>query len=280
MKTKLFLLLSFFVISYSCYKEDAIKSTINEEIFVNFDSLKNQGTNIYQERLISYADKYKVLTLYNFNPTLFYYEVVARPPYTYTVAEEENVGALLDLIDEVFYPLIGDKAILKFSPLNVLLVSELNGDNGSADCYFGLYSLTFSGANENIKTWDKARKLLYKNNAAYGYLKRAYDKGFIEMSKEFGAVSEYNSKTVNAENYKEFGFVKNDSRDFEEVEVDFYSYLKLITSTSTEELTAKGGFLDPEVDTKGRIKSKYDILIKHFKQYDIDLVKIGNYQIK
>lgn len=283
MKTKIFLLLSFFAISYSCYKEDAVKPTADEERFVNIDSLKNQGTNIYQDRLISYADKYNVLTLYRFDTLLFYYEVVAKPEFKYKEADEKSVGTLLDIIDELFYQQIGDKAILKFTPLNVLLVSDLQHTGNRtdyADCYFGLYNLTFSGADARINTWDKARKLVYKNNVTYEYLKRAFDKKLIKESVEFGSISEYNSKTVDGTNYKEFGFVENDKSCFQGAGHDFYSYIRLITSTPTADLTAKGGLLDPEVDTKGRIKKKYDIVVKLFEDYDVDLVKIGNYQIK
>lgn len=284
MKSKIFLLLSLLIISYSCYKEDTVKPSADEERYVNIDSLKNQGKNIYQDRLISYADKYGVLTMYQFNPILFYYEIVTNPVYKYKDADESSVGTLLDLIDEVFYSLIGDKAILKLTPLNILLVSDLEHADGTKqvyeDCYFGLFSLTFSGADAKINSWDKARKQIYKNNVTSGYLKRAYDRGSIKQSLNFGAVSEYNSKTVNESNYKEYGFVENNASSFQGEKEDFYAYIRLLVSTPTADLTAPGGFLDPEVDKKGLIKKKYDIVVKHFKEYDIDLVKIGNYQIK
>lgn len=282
MKTKIFLLLSFFVISYSCYKEDAVKATPEEERFFNIDSLKNQGTNMYQDRLISYADKYSVLTMYRFDSLLFYYEVASSPSMDYDEAEEQNVGALLDIIDEVFYPLIGDKAIIKFTPLNILIVSDLRkwGEMTSLDCYFGLFSLTFSGANSKINSWDKAQKQKYKNIVTYEYVKRIFDKGLTEFSSDFGKVSIYNNTLVTGDNYKILGFVENSQASFQGEKEDFYAYLRLIISTPTAELTAKGGFLDPEVDKNGFIKKKYDIVVKHFKQHDIDLPKIGNYQVK
>lgn len=284
MKNKILLLLSLFFISYSCSKEDMIKPTAENERYVNVDSLKNQGTNIYQDRLISYFDKFSVLTMYRFDSLLFYYEIVKEPNFEYNKADEQSVGALLDIIDEVFFQQIGDKAILKFSPRNILLVSDLREKGGTittyVDCYFGPFSLTFSGADARINTWDKARKFKYKNTVTFEYFKRALVSGYIEKSVEFGVISEYKNPAINSSNYKEYGFVENDSKSFEGEIEDFYAYIRLLVSTPTAELTASGGLLDPEVDKKGFIKRKYDIVVKHFKQYDIDLVKIGNYQIK
>lgn len=67
--------------------------------------------------------------MYQFDSTLFHYEIVANAKFKYKEAEEESVGALLDIIDEMFYRQIGDKAILRFTPLNILLVSDLQTNN-------------------------------------------------------------------------------------------------------------------------------------------------------
>lgn len=283
MKTKIFLVLSFFVISYSCYKEDAVEPTADKEKYVNVDSLKNQGSNIYQDRLISYFDKYNILTMYRFDSLLFYYEIVGNPPYKYKDAEEPSVGSLLDIIDEMFYQQLGNKAILKFSPLCVLLVSDLEHSGREGEyyyCYFGLYCLTFSGADERVFTWNNERKIEYKNDVTSAYLIRMIDRELVEKPIDFTLASKYKNPIVSSNNYKEYGFVK-DSKDCWDDEVsDLRSYIKLIVSTRTEDLTAMGGLLDPEVDKKGFIRKKYGILVKFFKQHDIDIVKIGNYQIK
>lgn len=283
MKTKIFLFLSFFVISYSCYKEDPIKPSVENENFVNIESLKNQGTNIYQQRLLDYFDKYKVLTMYQFNPTLFSYEIVGTPPYSYNPAKEANVGALLDAIDELFYTQIGEKAISKYTPLNILLVSGLqrsDGDYVLADCYCGLFCITFSGADEQIETWDKERKKQYKDNTTYGFTFRMYDRGLIGEPVDFLSVSDYLNSSVTINNYKELGFINFDPRFGVNPEKDFQDYLFMALSTTTEELNATGGLFDPAVDKKGLIRIKYDLIVKFYKEHDIDLVKIANYKVK
>lgn len=283
MKNKIFLLLSLFVISYSCYKEGPIKPIEGNEKFVNVDSLRDQGTNMYQQRLLDYFDKYKVLTMYQFNPLLFNYEITGNPPYHYSTADEASIGALLDVIDELFYDQIGDKAILKYTPRNILLVSNLRTSNTyqiPVDSYLGLFCFTFSGADSEITSWNRERKQQYKNDILYNFTLRMHDKGLIGTPTDFLSVSDYLSKVVNVNNYKEFGFIKFDPKFTLSSITDFRDYLLMAITTPTAELTAKGGLLDPAVDKKGLILKKYEALVAFYKSYDVDLVKIANYQIK
>ena len=286
MKNKILFILSLLMISISCQKEEPIVVSQGEERIVSLDSVKNQGTNIYTDRLVGYYDKYSVLTMYQFDTTLFQYEVTNRPKYRYKDADEKHVGKLLDILDELFYKQIGDMAIIKYNPLNVLLVSDLEKIDEIdelkkfKDCYFGRYSLTFSGADSKIGAWDKDRKIEFKNYVISQYLLRMLNNGLVDYPATFSMVSIYNNSRVNSSNYKEYGFILDDGAYWKSMPSDFTSYIDMIIENTKEELEADGGLLNPSVDVNGLIKRKYDVVVKFFKECDIDLVKIANYEIK
>ena len=60
-------------------------------------------------------------------------------------------------------------------------------------------------------------------------------------------------------------------------EKDWDSYVTAMVSNSYDVLTSPGNILDPDVDTRGAIKKRYDIVIDYFKTtFGVDLQAIGN----
>lgn len=268
-----------------CNKEKALTPTVENENVPNVTDMLNQGTKIHNEKLSSIFDRYSVLSLYEFSEVDFSYEGTssASDRWIYTPAIENNVDELLDLIEELFFKPIGDKAINAYMPRKLLLVSTLKNietdieeEQYFKDSYFGLTAFTVAGANSDILGFDRARKDAFKDDLISQYLIVAFRKGLIKIPGDF-VITNYEDKTVSKDNYNLLGYVEDEGFG---LNADFEAYIRMIVSDSNEKLHSEGGRLTPAFDVNGIIQKKYDALITFFNTIDIDIVSIANLDIE
>ena len=297
----LYLLLGFMIGLYACNDEDALKPS-DEDIYGYFVP---QGDHDYDDRIVDWKDRCNFFILYKWSPRDLYWrpsrwdEAVendssALYPWTQGYkgepADEEYVGLQLDLLEEVLFGFYPDSTLRRCMPLKILLCEKLEsiqqtGTVTALDLYEGYDLLAFSYGSESVLTLTAAKKNDLKLAYNQAFLLRLKSNGKIPTSELFYSYSDY-STNVTASNFYERGYVYYTNSD--KTNTDWQHYLRAIISTSYEDLTREvpasdrtyNGILNDMKDTKGLIKKKYAAITNHFKEYGIDLQKIGNTKIE
>ncbi len=105
------------------------------------------------------------------------------------------------------------------------------------------------------------------------YMHRAISGGSLRIPDDFAAL--YPSFTGLTEaNKLEKGLLEYPPNNLKDLVRDFVSYVDAITSQTTAELEA--GILRPQADKKGLVRKKYNIVLRYFQEYGVDLAAIGN----
>lgn len=291
-------LLLLFILAAACKKEEALTPSDKKENEYGDYSLP-QGNHAYDADIVQLFRKYNTLFLYKYVSHDLYYQVgdftggtydavkdsVTRYGYFDIPAGEAYVGKQLDLLKDTWLKYYPDSILTALLPKKVFLLDSIYfanmGDgkpldnidtNRVPDVYTGedFMAVTWGGA--RLDTMSAARKYTYKSAVNSTFLTIAHQKGLIRYSSAFAALTNYAAKTWS--NYNELGLIDYYSSS---PDIDWDAFMIMIVSNSYDALTAPGGFLSLDVDTRGVIRKKYDIMIAYFRSvYGIDLQAIGN----
>ena len=289
----------------SCSKEDTPKPSGGNEPAWSLSDLP-QGSHDYDPRIVELSEKYNSVILYKFEMKEFYWNVTSdirwwgetyddfHAGYMAEPADENHVGTLLQLIEEKVFAHFPDTLLTRTMPYKVLLLGKLNYASECSrlneitwepvDAYSGYDYLAFGGATADIASFTGADRTRFKSEGCATLFNRLADKEQIVRSSEFHGLTNYattysttgdNPTAADVTKLRQQGIIDWAVR--KDPLLDWKNYVEVITGHSLEQLEAEDGILHKNFDTYGRIRRKYDIIVKYVKeQYGIDLQAIGN----
>lgn len=292
---KLSVLLLLFVLTAGCKKEAALTATPEKES-VYGDHTLPQGNHAYDTDILQLFQKYNTLFLYKYVPKDLYYQVKDYTGGKYDAvkdstfygyfdvpAGENYVGQQLSMLKDIWLKFYPDAALKAMLPKKVFLLDSFfyayTGKGKPVDNWPTLYD-TYQGEDFFAVTWGGSRitsmsaaeRYALKSTLNILFLTAARQKQIIVRSQDFTLLSNY--AAVTRTNYYELGLISYYSRT---PDTDWDAFVTMIVSNSYADLTAPGGYLSPDFDTRGLIKKKYDVMIAWFKtNWGVDLQAIGN----
>lgn len=297
MKKILYLLLSCMG-CVSCYNEDALKPSEEPELIYGKYTLP-QGDHEYDDTIVAFYKKHGSLILYKFTSKDFgwsvkenvawdeardtVYRPVASNKYDARPADERYVGEQLKLLQEKMFVYLPD-TLLFFLPQKILLCSTLDEvpvglgrtptpeERTPLQVYAGFCHIAVNWGNAGILSMSAAERNQFKKEVCFTCLGIINEK--IDKPKDFFTISNYSDNLPEEEVY-ENGILDKEHRT--NPEKDWLDYLKLAIENSSETLKAEEGMLNPSVDTRGKIRQKYNVMVDFFKsKYGFDIQAIGN----
>ena len=149
----------------------------------------------------------------------------------------------------------------------------------------GFDFLAVSYGSEEFETLTPHQIDLLKDTINLSFLTRLKENKKIAMSEDFLAVSTYKEKPVRDTVMYSYGYLSTSSGE-QSRDTDWKDFIKAIVKNPYEYLTAEPkdkdyrtfqGILHEKKDKNKKIRQKYDILIRYFKEaYGVDLQAIGN----
>ena len=286
-------LVCFILIAAGCYKEDDLAPSPEPEAIYGKYTLP-QGNHDYDPEILEIYKKYSTLILYKFEDKDYWWAVSSDirwkfqegfgtiAGYEAAPADEKYVGQQMELVKNKFLKYFPDTLLQRVLPLKILLTSYFNyipymeeyptdEDKQFLNAYWGYDYLGLNWGNEKILTMTAEERNLFKSDVCTIFLQNSYQRT-MESAIAFFAVSNYAS---NVNSTPENGFIADDVNT--SPDKDWLSYIAAIVSTPYESMLAEGGILNEAVDTEGKVREKYDIMIGFFKKtYNVDLQAIGN----
>lgn len=266
-----------------------------------------QGKNAFDQRILDYYARFGTFVLYKFSEQDIKWNVVRNDPnYKSIQADEAYVGNQLDLLDKTFFKYYTDETLRKYLPIKMFLCSSLRyaSNTKEINAYFinptdaSTISLIAPGGYQSFAVnWGRKAILsinspidsttIFKNDVNFSFFKYCDINGTMTKSDDFINITDYVTvlvATTTTERYKR-GFI-GAAGAIPSFTIDWYTYLRAITSTSYTDLTNTTtpatdanykGILNSLKDPNGLIRKKYDFMVNFYKkQYNIDLQRIGN----
>lgn len=295
MKCKLIFVVLSLVLWASCYDEDKLAPTETPE----FNYTLPQGNHDYDTKIVDWNERCGFYILYKFEPRDIYWNIrtwletgvteIAGNKFVATPADEAYVGRLLDVFERRFLSFYPDTMLRRCMPLKVLLCSDFRedfyGTPVEQNFRLGLDFMALNGANENFQIKTPHQIDLMKDTMNLSFIYRLTENKKIVIPEEFFSISSYQEKPVAEEEMYGWGYLSSTSYYPKDKNDDWKEYLKAIIKNPHDYLKAEPedgdtsfkGILHEKKDVNKKIRQKYDILIRYFKEmYGIDLQAIGN----
>jgi len=282
-----------------CKKEAKLTATTKPED-VYGDPTLPQGNHPYDAEILQLFKDYRTLFLYKYKSHDLYYNITddlagvydtaadktVKTGYFDVPANEAYVGQQLDLLKELWLKYYPDSLLRKGLPQKVFLADSFyfayKGPGKPINNWPTMFS-AFNGGDYILASWGGSRiaditpeeKYEMKGQLNAAFLLFTHKQGAIKPIAAFKAQTDYGG--VNQTNYYEQGLIEYDYNGGNTPDRDWDAYTTMIVSNSYDVLTSPGYYLSPDVDTKGTIRKKYDIMIAYFKTtFGVDLQAIGN----
>lgn len=225
-----------------------------------------------------------------------YVSTKAQGTYLVDYSGEAYVGKQLEWVEEMFLNFYPDDLLRAKMPLKLILGSRVRAKRSSISVNLTNYSyytyfseLILSHGDESLDALTTNQKNTIKTDVNKWFCQRL---GSLLDLDDFFTVTDYywigQSSSPAYEEYYALGLLAYTTTSQKDAyEYDFEGYLKAILSTSYAELTAEPadsdydgsdftGILHPKKDVNGKIREKYDAIIKVFRERGVDLQAIGN----
>lgn len=277
-----------------CYNENKLTPTEQPEAISGKYTLP-QGDHTYDTDILTLYKKYNTLLLYKFEDRDFWWNVSSDIRWTHDTASgstsagweaipanENYVGEQIGLLQDKFFTYFPDTLLFRTLPLKFLLCNYLNyipdqgrypedSDKKFCNVYWGYDYIGVNWGNEKILNMTAEERNQFKNDICTLFLSKTAKKK-MARAQAFFAVSTYSSS---GSSKPEDGFVEDNIGS--NLDNDWNSYISMIVSTPYEQLIGTAGLLSEGVDTSGKIRQKYDIMVEFFQtNYNVDLQAIGN----
>lgn len=278
-----------------CYEEGELAATEQPEAIYGKYTLP-QGQHDYDAEIVEMYEKYNTLILYRFEEKDFWWAMTRDIRWRYdsvqdrryagyeaVPADERYVGEQLDLVKEKFLKYFPDTLLARTLPLKLLFTGYLNfvvsgtglptaEHRERRNVYWGFDYIGINWGNEQVLTMTAEERNAFKVDICTLFLQQSA-RNTMERDPLFFAVSTYTSG--GNQSTPANGFIDENVRDSQEADWD--SYIAAIVSTPYERMIAEGGILHPDVDTKGKIREKYERMLTFFQEtYHINLQAIGD----
>lgn len=294
MKTRLLTLLLILTALFGCTKEDLITVTEPKDFYQ-----LPQGNNAFDNDILTIYQEYNSYLLYKFNPQVdFAWTQTSLNPdqvfgseFSCEQADEETIGKVLAFIKRNWLSFYPDTFLKRTLPLKILMAKNLKrikisaGTNrplistgttlGPINAVTGFNHVTISNFSDSFDEMTVLQKTNFKSDIHVEYWNYMFGKNRLAIPPGFSGLSNY-TLTVTASTMYANGFIDTFAKaQANPIVYDLRSYIKAITSNS--KATLDNTILKSTNDTKGLIKSKYNLIIDFYKnRYNIDLQAIGD----
>lgn len=208
-------------------------------------------------------------------------------------AKEEYVSKQLDWVNEMFLHFYPISVLRDTMPLKIILGRNLvyevysQAPPREQSFRYSFHNMIFSHGDESMDELTNAEKNVIKKDVNYWFItERLASKISLEEFYEVSAA--VFSSRPSANQLYGLGMITQE-RTYSEAakKRDFQAYITAILQYSREQLEAEPvsgnfdysgnytGILHPKKDTKGKIRQKYEILLKEFQKLGIDLTNLG-----
>lgn len=309
MKYILIIIVGLFLWS-SCDDDETLVATTDPEFCYTLP----QGDHDYDDKIVEWNKRCGFYFLYKFEPKDVFFNldniwagVVIDTIYdgngdiqdikyngiNIEPGDEKYVGAQLAWIEEMFLSHYNDELLKMILPSKLILGCNLQRGGlwgmENLNYYTAVFNtVMFNYGDVSIETLSNTVKRNTKNDLnEWAICERLYN-DYPDLE-EFYAKTDYQvilDTKNDADGWYGLGCIisyPNFSTTEDAKLVDLQEYLKMIIKTSYTKLTSApikydrySGMLHQEKDVNGVIAEKYDILIRIFKEWGIDLQAIGN----
>ena len=236
--------------------------------------------------------------------------IATENAFTVKPAEEEYVEKQLTWIEEMFLNCYPDSLLRRGLPLKMLLGRELTysqseyvKDQISKPYYYFFHNLIFNYGDESIDALTDKQKNEIKVDLHCWFIMERISSSFnfeeFHAASDFSWLIEGQTTVAQVPAYDAcygMGFVKRPTWLFLTVAYanDLEAYIRMVLGNSLEKMETKPvngkynngnyysstldytGILHPDKDVNGKIRTKYNLLLKEFERLGIDLQRIGD----
>ncbi|EHQ28855.1 zinc-binding metallopeptidase [Mucilaginibacter paludis] len=270
-----------------------------------------QGTHTYDATIVGYLQSYNTNILYNFTDRDAYWTPTAwtkptgpssigywTPGVELSVADQNYVGAQLDLIKKKWFNFYSDKFLKKFLPSKILLCSKLDSvintlfftptvgytkSVKSVAAYYSYDNITVNYGSAAVTTMTKNDSMGFVAKANLIFIQSMIARGVVTPTTEFINSADYaTTMTSTTQSYGKGIIVGYSSPS---ATADWNAYITAMVSYSEPNLNASvaitnttaAGILNATKDVNGQIRKRYNIVRNYYiNEYQVDLQKIGN----
>lgn len=267
---KLYYLLAVVTILFACNKEAALTADPVKPRYT-----LPQGNHSYDDTIMDLYRKYGTYILYKFSQEDYTYDYTTTKKDSAINANAAYIGTALRFFKTQLLDLYPESFIQKTMPFKILLASYIgSGDTRSPKGFTsGNSMLAIGWADSTLAQKTPAELKQLRSWMHRYYLERAYRVKSIKAPDAFVALAPRLYGDVTEENKYSLGVLVTNGSGMN-LGVDFMAYIETITGNTKAQLEA--GVLSPQIDTRGLIKKKYDIVINYFlAEFNVDLQAIG-----
>lgn len=270
-----------------------------------------QGNHPYDATIVSYLQSYNTNILYKFTDRDVYWSPTAftkptgpsaigfwTPGIEVSQADQNYVGAQLDLIKKKWFNFYSDKFLKQFLPSKILLCGKVDSvintlffnptvaytkSVKSVAAYYSYDNITVNYGSAAVTTMTKSDSVAFVAKVNFTFIQSMIARGVITPTAEFINSADYaTAMTTTTQSYGKGIIVGYSSPS---PTADWNAYVNAMVSLSEPNLnasvpitnTAAAGILNPTKDVNGQIRKRYNIVRNYYiNQYQVDLQKIGN----
>ncbi|NSL86026.1 hypothetical protein ECE50_004235 [Chitinophaga sp. Mgbs1] len=258
---------------FACRKEAKLQATPEQPAYT-----LPQGHTAADDSIIAIHKKYGTYVLYRFSQGDFGYDYTTLRKDSAFNANPAYVDTTLRFFRQQLMALYPESFLKKTMPFRVLLAAYIgSGNSRHADGFASTSgTLTIGWADSTLLGKTPAELKNMRGLLHYYYWERAIRTEAVVVPPAFMALTPaagYNN--IHAGNRYAEGVVSDVYEKLLNPARDYISFIRVIAGTSAETLEA--GIFRPQVDKKGLLRKKYNVVISHLKStYGIDLQAIGN----
>lgn len=192
--------------------------------------LPEKGHSEAEDRVVDFYYKYNTFLLYDYTEEDFSYGNNSSMEYQSLPGDVKYLGAMLDLLEEVWLDLYPEEFKVRYFPFKIYLVDQLSTTNkwSGLPTYYDYAvrtsDIVIAGMNESLNSLtakDKQKLKCIINNAYLSFLlnqKDADGNSLLDIPKEFYEISDYKKDFITNANYQaegnpdkhlEFGYLPN-----------------------------------------------------------------------
>lgn len=267
---RLFYLVIAVVILAACQKEAALSPSP-----VKLDYTLPQGSNSYDDSIVALNKKYNVYILYKFSQADYAYSFTDVKTDTAFMPLPNYISTGLRFLYEHVFNTYTEAFMQKTMPYKILLADSISKSSIRNVTGFSATTsmLAVAWANPQLSQKTPTELKQLRGWMHRFYMERAYRAGSLMVPDDFAALAPFYAN-LNATTKYAAGVVAQHGNELNLAQ-DFLAYIEMITKNSNAELEAT--LFKPNIDTKGLIRKKYNIILHYFQQeYGMDLQAIGD----
>jgi hypothetical protein len=238
-----------------------------------------QGNTVADDTIMSIYKKFGTYILYRFSQADYAYDYSRVRKDSAFNANPAYIDTALNFFTHQLMRHYPDSFLRKTMPLKVLLASRVTAKNAFGNAPIGfastasMFAIGWADSTLVHLTPPETKKL--RGQLHHYYWERAYRTKSVEIPPAFAQLIPGDYAKVNFQTRYQLGVVADLALPELNIGQDFLAYIDMITCNTTAELEA--GYFTPNIDTKGLIRQKYNVIITYYKtEYGIDLQAIGN----